>query len=260
MTLVEIFDGYDIDRYVEDGALGGDGDASLIDMNQSLISVQLSGGITITLHGRFRYTADGTLSGGTWTGLSALSPSGVAIGRITGMWMDLRTVAAYARRGDSAGLVRAVMAGPDTLIGNSAANALHGYAGNDTLQGGVGQDIIAGGAGADVLSGGAGADRFRYARRNEGGDRITDFASRQDDRLEFSASAFGYLGRGALHPSRFQSLHTSSRATNAQVRFIFNRRERALYFDADGSGRQAAVRIATFSTPVVMTAGQIVIA
>lgn len=50
--------------------------------------------------------------------------------------------------------------GNDLLIGNGAANVLHGQAGRDVIFGLNGTDMIIGGGAADVLSGGAGNDRF----------------------------------------------------------------------------------------------------
>ncbi len=56
------------------------------------------------------------------------------------------------------------------LTGDSAANTLAGASGND---------VIEGKGGADVMAGGAGADTF-ILRPDDGGDRITDFASGTD--------------------------------------------------------------------------------
>ncbi|WP_414752433.1 M10 family metallopeptidase C-terminal domain-containing protein [Anabaena sp. CCY 9910] len=57
--------------------------------------------------------------------------------------------------------------GNDTIIGNSAANILHGGRSNDTLDSGVGND---------TLTGGVGCDRFTFNYRSGGIDRITDFS------------------------------------------------------------------------------------
>ena len=48
--------------------------------------------------------------------------------------------------------------GPDTLIGNGAANKLEGRGGNDTLNGGAGSDNLLEGSGNDTVVGGPGAD------------------------------------------------------------------------------------------------------
>ncbi|MCA3325402.1 MAG: M10 family metallopeptidase C-terminal domain-containing protein [Roseomonas sp.] len=52
--------------------------------------------------------------------------------------------------------------GPDSLLGNTAANLLSGNAGADTLDGGAENDILSGGAGDDRLIGGAGLDVADY--------------------------------------------------------------------------------------------------
>lgn len=148
--------------------------------------------------------------------------------------------------------------GADIVQGNGGNDFLDAGRGNDAVYGGSGNDILIGGAGADRLSGGTGADRFRYNTRSDRGDTITDFVARSD-RLEFKSTQFGYLPRGALAASRFQSLANSNRATSRNVRFVFNRQDRSLYFDADGSGGQAAVKIVTLSNRTSLSASDIFI-
>lgn len=143
-----------------------------------------------------------------------------------------------------------------TGVGNAGANTLTGNTGANVLRGMDGDDLLIGGAGADVLFGGAGRDRFRYRTAAEGGDSIRDFV-RGQDRLEFSRPAFGWLGRGALAAERFETVAGSGNATSERTRFVYRRGENALYFDADGSGRGAAVRIATFTTRPSLAASDI---
>ncbi|MDK3073164.1 calcium-binding protein [Sedimentitalea sp. JM2-8] len=76
--------------------------------------------------------------------------------------------------------------GDDTLLGNGGADTLSGGRGSDILNGGGGadnlsgqdgSDMVIGNTGNDLLSGGAGADVFVFdGTRNEGRDRISDFA------------------------------------------------------------------------------------
>lgn len=96
-------------------------------------------------------------------------------------------------------------AGRDQVIGNGAANTLHGRSGNDRLAGlegldrllgGLGDDTLEGGAGNDRLLGGAGDDRLRGG---SGADRLEGGAGhdllvgdRGADRL------MGGLGRDTL--------------------------------------------------------------
>lgn len=130
--------------------------------------------------------------------------------------------------------------------GNDGDNQLTGNGAANTLRGMDGDDLLIGGGGADVLFGGAGSDSFRYTARTDGGDRLRDFQGGQD-RLEFSRRAFGGLGLGALAADRFETIAGTGGATRSATRFFYNSSDRALYFDADGSGSRAAVRIATFT-------------
>ncbi len=137
-----------------------------------------------------------------------------------------------------------------TLKGVSAINGT-GNALKNVIVGNAGANTLAGGRRADRLTGGLGADRFRYGSRADGGDTITDFSARQGDRMEFGRSAFGGLPTGGLASSRFESV-ASGGATKSGTRFVYNSTEKALYFDADGNGGTAAVRIATLSNGAVL--------
>lgn len=139
---------------------------------------------------------------------------------------------------------------------STRSNDLFGGAGNDTILGGRAADTIIGGTGADRLTGGAGADSFGYRSATEGGDTITDFRAGGDNLL-FRSAAFGRLGRGTLAAGRFEVRANQGTASNARVRFVFNRAERTLYYDADGSGRGAAVKIATLAGVTTLSATSI---
>ncbi|HEY9217663.1 MAG TPA: calcium-binding protein [Phenylobacterium sp.] len=79
----------------------------------------------------------------------------------------------------------------DCLYGNQGADSLDGGLGADTIRGGQGDDFIWGrdgndrlwgDRGSDTLSGGAGADVFNTFT-GAGVDRVTDFSSKQGDRV-----------------------------------------------------------------------------
>ena len=133
------------------------------------------------------------------------------------------------------------LTGSDTdnvLIGNGNANVLSGLGGNDTLYGGRGND---------TLTGGAGADRFVFDARPDAKanlDTVTDFTSGSDvlvlDRSVFKAFALV----GAISAEAFWSGAGVSAAHDADDRLIYNTTTGALFYDADGIGRGAAVQIA----------------
>ena len=136
----------------------------------------------------------------------------------------------------------------DNLVGTAGNDTIFGFAGNDTLYGDAGNDTIFGGAGVDLLFGGAGKDVFGFNNPTEGIDKINDFEI-GSDLLSVSRAGFGgdsvfssdSLVGGVLDVSRF-TLGTS--ATSTSQRFIYNNASGALFFDADGFGGTAQVRIA----------------
>ena len=160
--------------------------------------------------------------------------------------------------------------GSDTLRGQSGEDRLLGEAGNDTLSGGRGDDELEGGKGndklsgdegSDTLTGGIGNDAFIYASLADVGDLITDFSSNatgNNDRLEFAGAAFGNLAEGVLQKAQFQSSNAAV-ALTADIRFLFERDTGILRFDADGSGDEAAVIVATLDGSAILRFNDIVI-
>ena len=147
----------------------------------------------------------------------------------------------------------------DTLNGTAGNDTLFGLAGNDTINGGAGNDTIYGGAGVDLLFGGAGNDVFGFNNPNEGIDKINDFVV-GEDKIAISRDGFGGSGvfgttsliGGELDPSRFTLGSSASKNTD---RFIYNANSGALFFDADGAGGNAQVRIAQLvGNPVLNSA------
>ncbi|MDF8333822.1 calcium-binding protein [Novosphingobium cyanobacteriorum] len=135
----------------------------------------------------------------------------------------------------------------NTLTGNAAANVLTGRAGNDALVGGNGDDVLSGGAGNDTLTGGAGTDTFRFAGVNvadAGRDQIIDFLHGEDV-LSFERYYYGGVGaNGALDPSHFV---LGTKAGDADDRMIYDKATGNLWYDADGTGSQAQIRIAVLA-------------
>jgi subtilisin-like proprotein convertase family protein len=115
---------------------------------------------------------------------------------------SVSTLAGQSLTIDAATTIENVFSGDgnDTIIGNSAANALdggrgndllYGFAGNDSLDGGAGNDILVGGFGNDSLTGGSGADNFIFNSLSQGIDIIQDFQWTEGDIIQISALGFG---------------------------------------------------------------------
>ena len=162
------------------------------------------------------------------------------------------------------------LGGNDLLIGSSSEDTLLGGDGNDTIRGidnghdsidgGAGDDLIsgvgnlAGGAGNDTLNGGVdggtlaggtGLDVFVYDQAlpfSINPFSIGDFASGSDTiRLDALAlPALGASGRMAAGDGRFYAAPGATSGHDADDRVVFNTTTQELFYDADGSGSQAA--------------------
>ncbi|KAF0174828.1 MAG: hemolysin-type calcium-binding repeat family protein [Rhodobacteraceae bacterium] len=144
----------------------------------------------------------------------------------------------------------------DVLRGDAGDNLFNGLGGSDNLSGGAGADTLEGGAGKDVLTGGDGADVFLFTSSKGMNDQITDFVAGVDQ-IRLEGSAFGYgLATGAISAAYFVE-QTSLTVTDRAQHFIFRSTDSSLWYDADGSGKRAAVLIADLQDGATMTAADI---
>jgi Ca2+-binding RTX toxin-like protein len=128
------------------------------------------------------------------------------------------------------------------VIGNAIDNIIIGNAGVNTLDGAAGNDILIGAARQDTLAGGAGADKFVFATPGDGVDRISDFSRQEGDKIVLVTQ--GFTG---LNPNNFQSSQFTlgRRAKDADDRLIYHKKTGNLFYDVDGQGGAAQVKIAT---------------
>ena len=139
----------------------------------------------------------------------------------------------------------------DTATG--FASVQQGTGAADSLVGGATADLIVGGLGADTLRGDAladyngrvgGADVFAYGSAAEGGDTILDFEAK--DNIRISATGFNLVAGSDAN------LVTDSQALGSNAGFVYS--SGVLSFDADGSGSQGAVALATLNgSPSLLT-------
>ena len=137
--------------------------------------------------------------------------------------------------------------GRDHLWGNAGQDILNGGSGDDLLFGGAGNDTLVGGRGDDIIFGGGGADRFQFSNLlSQGIDCIKDFQSGLD-KIIISAIGFGGgLEAGKTITAKQFLVTTSSTATTAEQRLIYNSTTGGLFFDADGFGLDSSsVQFAT---------------
>jgi serralysin len=148
------------------------------------------------------------------------------------------------------------------LEGNGNDNLLEGLGGNDVIFGMAGADTLAGGAGADKLDGGAGADDFRFDSFADRGDTILNYVG-AEDRILVSAGGF----RGGLKAAtdlagtgRFISNTTGLADSAAGIgQFIWETDAAILWWDRDGAGGLAGVKLATLPGATGMGAGEVII-
>jgi Ca2+-binding RTX toxin-like protein len=155
--------------------------------------------------------------------------------------------------------------GTDTILGGVArvngsnfADSILGDGNNNNLSGQGGNDWLDGRAGNDTLTGGPGADTFAYTMTADGLDNITDFNGHggQNDVLAFDHLAFGDgLAMGGANTGTLDASHfiaDGTGPTDAAHIFWYNTNDRTLYYDADGSGGDLAVAIATLNNGFVL--------
>lgn len=147
-----------------------------------------------------------------------------------------------------------------TLVSGAGNINGTGNAQSNTLLGNEGDNVLNGGAGKDTLRGGLGADAFQFTtlELTANSDTVQDFVA-GEDRIELSISAFTALadfGLGALDSGE---LAFGTRATTADQHLIYNSATGALFYDADGSGSAAQVRIAVLTGLPTLQADDIVL-
>ncbi|WP_342151724.1 FG-GAP-like repeat-containing protein [Methylorubrum sp. SB2] len=132
-------------------------------------------------------------------------------------------------------------------IASSASRFNIDLTGNEfgqALRGGDGNNVLDGKGGADVMTGGRGQDAFVFstALGNGNVDRIVDFAP-VDDTIRLSEAVFSALAPGPLAGSAFKNISIGK--VDADDRVLFKQATGELFYDADGSGKGAAVKFAT---------------
>jgi len=138
----------------------------------------------------------------------------------------------------------------DKFVGGSGKDRLGGGAGNDILMGAGGDDVLFGGAGKDTLAGGTGKDVFLFdtAPNKLYPDTITDFSSASDS-FHLKRAIFKTMPKGALSSGAFV---LGKAAKDAGDRIIYDKGTGSVYYDADGTGRIAAVKIATIANKAAL--------
>ena len=156
------------------------------------------------------------------------------------------------------------------ITDTGGATKLTGSALGDLIIGGTGNDTLVGGLGIDTLTGGKGNDLFVFNSKPNSTsniDKLTDFVH-DKDHLQFSKTIFtgirttaGTSDGKTLNVSEFVSSTKATSGTTANSHLIYNSTSGTLYYDADGIGGGAAVKLAILGTTThpVLTASDILI-
>ncbi len=128
------------------------------------------------------------------------------------------------------------------LAGNEFGQTIVGNAGTNGLEGKGGHDVLTGGRGADTFV-------FASALGANNVDRITDFAA--EDTIRLGKSIFSALAPGQLAESAFKNISTDK--VDAADRILYKQATGELFYDADGSGKAAAVKFAVLDNKVAIT-------
>jgi Ca2+-binding RTX toxin-like protein len=150
--------------------------------------------------------------------------------------------------------------GNDKLYGGDGLDRLSGGKGNDLLKGDAGNDRLYGDEGNDQLYGGAGQDVFVFTKKlSKTGnlDWIRDFKV-ADDTIWLENRIFSKLGSAgseaapaALNKDFFK---VGSKAKDRNDYIVYDNKKGILYYDADGSGKRAAVEITKLAKNLKLTA------
>ncbi len=154
-------------------------------------------------------------------------------------------------------LAAAAAAGAISLVGNALGNIIVGNAFANSLFGGDGADRLTGGVGKDALFGGAGTDTFVLDTKatKTDFDAIKDFVVR-DDTIFLDNAIFTKLGKGTPEaPVKLakKAFYLGTEAHDGDDRVIYDAKSGALYYDADGWGAAAQVKIAALPKKLKMT-------
>ena len=147
--------------------------------------------------------------------------------------------------------------GKDVLSGGGGNDVLKGFKNADTLTGGAGNDKLFGGLGKDKLLGGKGKDVFVFDTKPASAnvDTLKDF-SHKDDTVWLENAIFKGIGSGTLaKPKKMKAdaFFLGKEAHDANDRILYDKKTGGLWYDADGSGAHAAVKIAVLSNKPALT-------
>lgn len=199
---------------------------------------------------------DDTLIGGLGNDIYIVNDAGDGV--VEGMNAGVDVIAASVSYVLSDNVEHMGLTGTENLnaTGNAFNNILLGNSGVNTLDGAAGDDILIGAGSGDRLKGGTGADKFVFTSPSDRVDRILDFSTQEQDKILLISSGFTAMKAGSVKNKQFV---LGNKAKDKNDRLMYNEKNGALFYDADGKGGAAQVRIATFANKPALGASDFIV-
>jgi Ca2+-binding RTX toxin-like protein len=145
--------------------------------------------------------------------------------------------------------------GNEKIKAKEGDDTIDGKGGNDKIHGDDGNDTLTDGKGTNKLWGDAGQDSFLF-KKIETQDILKDF-NPVDDTILLSQTAFSALPLGELSAAAF---HIGAAAADADDRIVYDSSTGDLFYDRDGNGAIAQVKVAELAGGLAMTAADFFVA
>jgi hypothetical protein len=138
--------------------------------------------------------------------------------------------------------------GKNVVVAGDGNDQVTTGSGSDRIDTGAGNDIVYCGAGRDKVALGLGTDTFVFDNRASGGADTLSFFNGDDDFFAFQGDVFDALAGGITSENVVIAGKASAKETDDVL--LFDTRGRKLYYDADGSGSEKPVLLATIKVVI----------
>jgi len=185
----------------------------------------------------------------------------ISAGQQSGIFVDLTENSIHG--GGVGGSGGAFVTSIERVVGAGFSDSIKGTAVAEALEGREGNDTLSGMGGNDTLSGGTGSDSFVFAAApsSTNVDLVTDFVPGSDKAAFDNAvfTALGTDGNFVAGDARFAAGAGFTSGRDASDRIVYNTTTGQLFYDADGSGAEAAQLVATLQGAPAIAATDITV-
>jgi Ca2+-binding RTX toxin-like protein len=181
-----VLDGGNATRITYTGNTNIDSSGELGEFTATSIEIKV-GNVLLTVQGTISLSFEDEIddTSGVITGFNL--QSGKYSLSMSGLEIDAAEFDAASEDGTT--FLNYILAGDDSLSGDSKHNLIYGLAGNDTLSGDAGNDTLDGGTGADSMTGGTGNDTYIVA---DAGDEVIETDSTKAGGIDIVKSSISY--------------------------------------------------------------------